>query len=67
MLCKNDNEIAMFTKDSDRLVETRGDADYEYLTLDEKVFEKDGELYTTPTGIEKAFNVLFQYDLGKKK
>lgn len=64
---KNDNEIAMFTKDSDRLVETRGDADYEYLTLDEKVFEKDGELYTTPTGIEKAFNVLFQYDSGKKK
>ena len=64
---KNDNEIAMFTKDSDRLVETRGDSDYEYITLDEKVFEKDGELYTTPEGIEKAFNTLFQVDLGKKR
>ena len=64
---KNDNEIAMFTKDSDRLVETRGDSDYEYITLDENVFEKDGELYTTPTGIEKAFNTLFQYDLSKNK
>ena len=64
---KNDNEIAMFTKDSDRLVDTRGDSDYEYITLDEKVFEKDGELYTTPDGIEKAFNVLFQVDLGQNR
>lgn len=64
---KNDSEIAMFTKDSDRLVETRGDSDYEYITLDEKVFERDGELYTTPKGIEDAFNVLFQYDSNKKK
>lgn len=64
---KNENEIAMFTKDSDRLVDSRGDSDYEYITLDEKVFEKDGELYTTPDGIEKAFNVLFQLDISKKK
>ena len=64
---KNENEIAMFTKDSDRLVDSRGDSDYEYITLDEKVFEKDGELYTTPDGIEKAFNVLFQVDINKKK
>ena len=64
---KNENEIAMFTKDSDRLVDSRGDSDYEYITLDEKVFEKDGELYTTPDGIEKAFNVLFQVDISKKK
>ena len=64
---KNDNEIAMFTKDSDRLVETRGDSDYEYITLDEKVLEKDGELYTTPNGIEKAFNTLFQVDLEKNR
>lgn len=64
---KNENEIAMFTKDSDRLVETRGDSDYEYITIDEKVFEKDGELYTTPEGIEKAFNVLFQVNLGQNR
>ena len=40
---KNANEIAMFTKDSTDLVKTSGDSNYEYLTLKEKVFEKDGE------------------------
>ena len=57
----------MFTKNSDILIKTRGDSDYEYVTLDEKVFEKDGELYTTPHGIEKAFNTSIQYDLEKKR
>jgi len=37
---KNENEIAMFTKDSDTLVKTRGDSDYEYVKLEEKVLEK---------------------------
>lgn len=64
---KNDYETAMFTKDSDILVKTRGDSDYEYITIDEKVFEKNGELYTTPKGIEQAFNILFNYDLVKNK
>ena len=63
---KNENEIAMFTKDSDTLVKTRGDSDYEYVKLEEKVLEKDGELYTTPSGIEKAFNILFEYNANKK-
>ena len=63
---KNENEIAMFTKDSDTLVKTRGDSDYEYVKLEEKVLEKDGELYTTPSGIEKAFNTLFEYNANKK-
>lgn len=64
---KNEYETAMFTKNSDILIKTRGDSDYEYVTLDEKVFEKDGELYTTPQGIEKAFNTSIQYDLEKKR
>lgn len=63
---KNENEIAMFTKDSDTLVKTRGDSDYEYVKLEEKVLEKDGELYTTPSGIEKVFNILFEYNANKK-
>ena len=63
---KNENEIAMFTKDSDTLVKTRGESDYEYVKLEEKVLEKDGELYTTPSGIEKAFNTLFEYNANKK-
>lgn len=64
---KNENEIAMFTKDSDTLVKTRGDSDYEYIKIDKKVIEKDGELYTTPKGIEEAFNTLFDYNLEKKR
>ena len=64
---KNDYEIAMFSMDSNTLIKTRGDSDYEYIQLDEKVFEKDGELYTTPTGIEKAFNTLVEYDSNSKK
>ena len=64
---KNANEIAMFTKDSTDLVKTSGDSNYEYLTLKEKVFEKDGELYTTPEGIEQAFNVLFENNLQQNK
>ena len=64
---KNEYETAMFTKDSDILIKTRGDSDYEYITIDEKVFEKDGELYTTPEGIEQAFNALLEYDLEKNR
>lgn len=64
---KNDYEIAMFSKDSDTLIKTRGDSDYEYIQLEDKVFEKDGELYTTPAGIEKAFNTVFEYDMDSKK
>ena len=45
---KNDYEIAMFSMDSNTLIKTRGDSDYEYIQLDEKVFEKDGELYERP-------------------
>ena len=36
------------------------------MKLEEKVLEKDGELYTTPSGIEKAFNILFEYNANKK-
>lgn len=62
---KNEYEIAMFTDKSNDLIKTRGDSDYEYITLDEKTFEKEGKLYTTPNGIEQAFNVLFDYDMQK--
>ena len=59
---KNEYEISMFTLDSDVLVKTRGNSDYEYLKLDEKVFENNGDLYTTIDGIKKAFNVEFIYN-----
>lgn len=64
---KNEYETAMFTLDSDILIKTTGDSDYEYITIDEKVFEKDGELYTTIEGIKQAFNAEFEYDAENKK
>ena len=36
----NENEIAMFTLDSDVIIKTRGGADYEYVKIDEKVFQE---------------------------
>lgn len=63
---KNEYEIAMFTLDSNIIVKTRGDSDYEYVEIDQKVFEKDGDLYTTIDGIKKAFNVEFIYDSENK-
>ena len=54
---KTENEVAMFALDSDILTKTTDNSEYNYIQLDEKVFEKDGELYTTIDGIEKAFNV----------
>ena len=58
---KTDDEIAMFTLNSNILIKTRGDSDYESIEIDQIVFEKDGELYTTIDAIEKAFNVEFIY------
>ena len=57
-----ENEIAMFTQDSDILIKINDNFVNEYIQLDKPVFEKDGELYTTVYGIEKAFNVLFAND-----
>ena len=59
---KNEYETAMFTLDSNTIIKTRGDSDYEYVELDQKVFEINGELYTTIDGVKKAFNVEFIYD-----
>lgn len=64
---ENEYEKAMFTLDSDTIIKTRGDSDYEYVKIDEKVFEKEGELYTTIDGVKKAYNVEFLYDMDKNK
>lgn len=56
----NEEETAMFILDSNILIKTRGNSDYEYIELDENVFEKNGDLYTNVEGIEKAFNVMFE-------
>jgi len=56
------NEIAMFSLDSDIIVKMIDDSENENIKIDKKVFEINGELYTTIDGIQKAFNVLFSYD-----
>lgn len=55
-------ETAMFTLDSNELIKITNGTEFEYITLDEPVFEKDGELYTTMEGIEKAFNASISTD-----
>ena len=57
-----EDETAMFTLNSDMLIKITNDSEYEYVKLDEPVFEKNGELYTTIQGIKKAFNVSFYSD-----
>lgn len=57
-----ENETAMFTLNSNILTKITDDSEYEYVKLDKPVLEKDGELYTTIQGIEKAFNVMFYSD-----
>lgn len=57
----NTEEIAMFTQNSDTLIMSRNNSPLEEFTLDKKVIERNGELYTTIDGIEKAFNILFDY------
>lgn len=64
---KNEFETSMFTLDSDMLVKTRGDSDYEYIKIDEKVFQQNGQLYTTIDGIKKAFNVEISYNSNKNQ
>lgn len=64
---KNEFETAMFTVNSDTIVKSRSDTDYEYVKIDEKVFEKNGQLYTTIDGVKKAFNVEFAYSPEKNK
>lgn len=64
---ENEYETVVFTQDSNEIFKTRGNSDYETIQIDEKVFSKDGELYTTIDGIEKAYNVEFSFDPTRRK
>ncbi len=60
---ENENEVAMFTLGSNKLIKSnKSYTEYQYIDIDEKVIEIDGQLYTTPDGIEKAFNVQFMQE-----
>lgn len=58
----NGNETVMFTKDSNVLTKIMNDGELQYITLDNPVVEKNGELYASKQGIEKAFNILINND-----
>lgn len=67
---KSINEVANFELDSNvisKLDLTTQNAEYELCTIDEKVVQKDEKLYTTIDGIEKAFNVIFDYNKETKE
>ena len=64
-----ENEVAMFTLGSKTIYKTltNQEADFEYFNIDEPVKASNGELYTTIDGIEKAFNVSWNYDVENNK
>ena len=53
----NKNETIMFTQDSNVLVKIRQGFS-EYVEIDIPVFERNGELYISTDGFQKAFNML---------
>lgn len=65
------DEIVSFALNSKRISKITNDQKqgtvYSYCEIDKEVEAKNGELYTTTDGIEKAFNVKFVYDQENKK
>lgn len=64
---QNSGEVAIYSLDSNIIAKTTNGIDYEYIEIDENVFEKDGELYTTVEGIRKGFNAQFTYNEKNKR
>lgn len=58
----NGEEIALFTLNSNVIILARNKFPNEEITIDEKIFEQDGELFITKDGLEKAFNVILNYE-----
>lgn len=62
------NEVASFVADSNEIEKiNKSTSNKTYYTIDEAVQMKDGKLYTTMDGIEKGFNVAFNYNQDNKK
>ena len=65
------DEIANFSLNSKKIYKITNDqkqgSTYSYYDIDKEVISKNGELYATTDGIEKAFNVSFSYDQENKK
>lgn len=65
---ESSNEVATFKANSNKIgiINKKTSKKYEY-EIDEPVFIKDGKLYTTEMGMEKAFNTSFAYNKEKSK
>ena len=61
----SENEVANFQLGENKIYKkdlTKANTDYEYVYVKEPVKAIDGVLYVSTEGLEKAFNVSFQYD-----
>lgn len=60
---ESSNEIASFELDSNIIYKTQGNGnDYEYFDIDEPVKQINDKLYTTISGISRAYNIAFSYE-----
>lgn len=60
----NEKEVAIFQLDSNiiyKLDLTEENSEYEIAQIDEKVTQRNNELYTSLQGLEKAFNITIDY------
>lgn len=65
---QNENEIANFELGQNKIYKldlTKNNADYEYAYIKNPVKAINGVLYTSTEGLEKAFNISFDYDKDK--
>lgn len=65
---QSENEITNFSLNSDIIYKIKPNSStnsYESVQIDEPIKAIDGELYTTIDGIQKAFNVSFEYKNNK--
>ncbi len=68
-IVRNDYEVAIFTEKSKviyKLDLQNNSENYEEYYIDKDVFKSNDKLYTSVEGIEKGYNVYFQYDETKK-
>lgn len=62
---QNENEVANFSLSSniiEKLDLTKADGNYEYVSVKDPIKPIKGVLYASTEAIEKAFNIIFQYD-----
>ncbi|MCI8410916.1 MAG: hypothetical protein HFJ40_00380 [Clostridia bacterium] len=62
---QSENEVANFSLGSNKIYKldlSKNEANYEYIYTKKPVKAINGVLYTTTEGLEKAFNVSFQYN-----